>query len=141
MKKQEQCGMLIKQIHDGLEKNANNALREDNITMAQIGTLIELSNAYQHELTLKELEKRLHVAQPTAAGIVSRLEDKGLVEGFTSKEDKRIKIVRITDSGSNCCVRADTKMHQAEEQLLNGFSEEEKNKFNIYLERVLNNIK
>lgn len=141
MKKREQCGMLIKQIHDGLEKNANNALREDNITMTQIGTLIELSNAPNRELTLKELEKRLHVAQPTAAGIVSRLEDKGLVEGAAGREDKRIKIVHITKCGLNCCTNADTKMHQAEEQLLDGFSEEEKENFNNYLERVLNNIK
>lgn len=141
MEKREQCGMLIKQIHDGLEKNANNALRDDNITMTQIGALIELSNAPQHELALKELERRLHVAQPTAVGIVSRLEDKGLVEGFSSKEDKRIKIVHITESGLNSCLKADTKMHQAEEQLLDGFSEEEKNNFNNYLGRVLNNIK
>ena len=141
MRKQKQCGMLIKQIHDGLEKNANNALRDDNITMTQIGTLIELSSAPKRELTLKELEKRLHVAQPTAAGIVSRLEDKGLVEGLAGREDKRVKIVRITESGLNCCVKADTKMHQAEEQLLDGFSEEEKENFNNYLERVLNNIK
>jgi Transcriptional regulators len=141
MKKQKQCGMLIKQIHDGLEKNANNALRDDNITMTQIGTLIELSNAPQHELTLKELEKRLHVAQPTAAGIVSRLEEKGLVEGFAGREDKRIKIVHITESGLNSRKKADNKMQQAEKQLLAGFSEEEKENFNNYLERVLNNIK
>jgi len=141
MKNHEECGMLIKQIHDGLEKNANNALREDNLTMTQIGTLIELNGEPQHELTLKELEKRMHVAQPTAAGIVSRLEDKGLVEGYISKEDKRIKIVHLTESGAKSCEQADIKMHQAEKQLLEGFSKAEKEAFYDYLERVLNNIK
>ena len=63
------------------------------------------------------------------------------MEGFAGREDKRIKIVHITESGLNSRKKADNKMQQAEKQLLAGFSEEEKENFNNYLERVLNNIK
>ena len=33
---QNSCGACIKQIHDALEKNANNALRHQDLTMAQV---------------------------------------------------------------------------------------------------------
>ena len=64
---------LLKQIHDGVEKQANNSLRSQGLTLAQVGALIELRSIPEKQLTLKELEKRLHVAQSTAAGIVARL--------------------------------------------------------------------
>ncbi len=82
MKERVTCVALIKQIHDGLEKQANNSLRSQDLTMSQVGVLIELRFSLEKQMTLKELERRLHVAQPTAAGIVARLEQKGFVEGF-----------------------------------------------------------
>ena len=39
---QDTCGALIKQIHDELEKNANNTMRADGITMAQCTLLLTL---------------------------------------------------------------------------------------------------
>ena len=76
----EMYGVFIKQIHDELEKQTNNQLRSADLTMAQVGTLVILNRSPEGRMPLKELEKRLHVAQSTALGIVSRLERKGLVE-------------------------------------------------------------
>ena len=91
LKKCLTCGTLIKQIHDGLEKQANNSLRPQDLTMAQVRVLIELRFAPERQMALKELERRLHVAQSTAAGIVARLEQKGFVESFGDANDRRIK--------------------------------------------------
>ena len=93
---QDSCGTLLKQIHDALEKQANNSLRADGLTMAQVGVLLMLDRAEHRQMPLKELEKALHVAQSTAAGIVSRLEQKGLVESFGDAEDRRVKVVRLS---------------------------------------------
>ena len=72
------CGLLIKQINDELRKNANNALRPQDMTLAQLDALVELDRAPQGRRALKELEQLLHVAQSTAAGIMTRLERRGL---------------------------------------------------------------
>ena len=104
------CGRLLKQIHDGLEKQANNDLRTHDLTMAQVSVLMLLNDADKETLTLKEIEKALHVAQSTSAGIVSRLEQKGFVESFGDAEDKRIKLVRITQTGRQCCGEARANM-------------------------------
>ncbi|MGB0113269.1 MAG: MarR family transcriptional regulator [Ilumatobacteraceae bacterium] len=48
---------------------------------------------------MKELAVRLRVDPSTATRAVQRLEDAGLVERFTSPEDGRVVLVRITDEG------------------------------------------
>lgn len=140
MTDQNSCGALIKQMHDTLERNANNALRARGITMTQCGALLALYDAPEGQLTLKELESRLRVAQSTAAGIVCRLEQKGLVEGLGSPEDRRVKLARITPAGIACCLRAEQDIQQTEERLLSGLTETERDIFLVLLKKVRNTL-
>lgn len=137
---QNTCGAIIKQIHDELEKNANNILRPQGLTMAQVGALLALKDMPEGQCSLKEMEQLLHVAQSTAAGIVVRLEQKGLVEGFGSSEDKRIKMVRITSAGEECCFQARQSMEATEKKLLYGLTETESSIFNSLLVKVRDSI-
>lgn len=82
MKEDTSCGMLIKQINSALEKNANNTLRKQDLTFAQVSALLAIRDFPVQRISLKELEKILHVAQSTTAGIIYRLEQKGLVTAF-----------------------------------------------------------
>ena len=66
-------GLLIKHIHDSLEKKANNELRDKDLTLMQVPILIKLKHAVNREMTMKEIKHRFHVAQSTTAGIVSRM--------------------------------------------------------------------
>ena len=122
-------GQLIKLLHDRLEKQANNTLRGKDLTMMQISVLMELQKAEQKQRSMKELERKFCVAQSTVAGIISRLEQKGFVEAFGEASDKRIKLVHITLDGEACCREAAGYMAEAE-QMLHGFSEDEKAIFN-----------
>lgn len=134
------CGLLIKQINDELRKNANNALRHQDMTIAQLDALVELDRAPAGQRSLKELEQILHVAQSTAAGIVSRLEQKGFVEGFGDVEDRRVKLVRITPTGTAC---VNTVLHfraEAEEKLLSGLTETERAIFYTLLKKVRDSL-
>ena len=139
--KHNPCGLLIKQIHDSLEKQSNNELRSKDLTMTQVTVLLLLNDAPDKKYSLKELEKVLQVAQSTAAGVISRLEQKGVVEGFSDPSDKRIKMVKLTHRGEECCLDAKKSMDDAEKRLLSGLSEEEKLIFNDLLEKVNNNMK
>ena len=89
--KRNSCGTLIKQIHNELEKNTNNMLRPQELTTAQADALMILSQSPEKQMSLKELERTLHVAQSTAAGIVNRLEQRGYIGGFGDEADKRVK--------------------------------------------------
>lgn len=136
MRKENTCGAILKQIHDALEKNANNGLRSQGITMVQVSMLMALEDAPDGQRSLKELEQLFHVAQSTTAGVVARLEQKGLVEGFKSSEDKRIKMVRITSAGRECCRHTEQHMIEMEERLVSGLTEEENSMLYSLLQKV-----
>ena len=140
MENPQDCGLLMKQINDELRKNANNALRHQDLTIVQLDTLLELERAPEGQRSLKELEHILHVAQSTAAGIVARLEQKGLVEGFGDAEDRRIKRVRITPAGTACIQAAQHHRVEAEERLLSGLTETERDIFYALLKKVRDSL-
>ena len=50
----EMYGVFIKQIHDELEKQINNQLRSEDLTMAQVGTLVILNRTSESRMPLKE---------------------------------------------------------------------------------------
>lgn len=79
------CGELIKRINDIIEKNANNNLNKEDITVSQFKMLIRLNETSDGSFTLKELEKYFGVAQSTIAGIASRLEKNSWYTGTRTR--------------------------------------------------------
>ena len=136
-----QNGFLIKQIHDRLEKRANNALRSQGLTLMQMSVLMALQETEEGQLSMKAMERHFQVAQSTIAGIVARLEQKGFVEAFGDASDKRIKLVRITPEGNACCEEGSYYREEAEETLLQGFTKEERAILNALLVRAADNVK
>ncbi|MBD5161583.1 MAG: MarR family transcriptional regulator [Oscillibacter sp.] len=134
------CGRLIKQIHDEIQKTVNNALRSQDMTLAQLEALLELDQAPENQLSLKELERRLHIAQSTTAGIIMRLEQKGFVEGFGDSGDRRIKLVRLTPAGADCLILAQESRTEIEGKLLSGLTETERHIFFTLLKKVRNTL-
>jgi len=131
---------MIKQIHDYMEKNANNNLRSQGLTMAQVGALMELHSTEERQMSLKELERRLHIAQSTAAGIVVRLEQKGFLESFGDATDRRVKMVRMTPKGEKCFQSAEENMKCADEKLLGSLTMEERMTLLHLLKKVCDGI-
>lgn len=133
-------GFCIKQIHDRMEKLANNAMRPSGLTMTQFSVLLTLQNSLEKEMPMKELEHSFGIAQSTVAGIVSRLEQKGFVEALGDASDKRVKRVHITTAGEKCCAEAAYHKEEADQKLLSGFSDAEREEFHTLLERAVKNL-
>ncbi len=131
---------LFKQIHDALEKSVNNGIREMGLTFSQASVLRILSNASGCQMSMKELEKALHVAQSTTARIVLNMERNGLVDSFGDASDKRVKYIRLTEKGKTLNEVARQKKDADETAMYSGFSEEEKQLFFSMLERIKRNI-
>lgn len=134
------CGALIKHIHDEMQKIANNAMRADDLTMTQCGALVHLALAPGGELTLKELEKKLQVAQSTAAGIAVRLEQKRFVESMASADDKRVKRLHITAQGEARVRKAWKQTMAAEQRLLSPLDSNEREMLLQLLKKVNDNL-
>ena len=136
MSKNYSCGALLKQIHDIMEKNANNVLREQELTISQSGVLVLLDEKEGKTASFKELEKDFGVSQPTMVGILNRLVQKDLVEILTDSEDKRIRKAHLTQKGADKCKEGYKHMNSAEEQLLKSLTNNEKKEFNRLLLKV-----
>ena len=136
MPKNYSCGTLLKQIHDIMEKNANNVLREQDLTISQSGVLVLLDEKEGKTASFKELEKDFGVSQPTMVGILNRLAQKDFVEILTDSEDKRIRKAHLTQKGADKCKEGYKHMNSAEEQLLKSLTNNEKKEFNRLLLKV-----
>lgn len=119
-------GWYIKRIDNALEKEANSNLQSLNLTMQQNRVLILLAHAEGNTLSLKTLEERFCAAQSTVAGLITRLEKKGLVEGLQDPSDKRVKLVRLTEEGIRVNAQSRQMVVNSEERLTALLTEDEK---------------
>ena len=81
----------------------------------------------------------IHGDEQTLA--TTRLEKKGLVEGFTDPRDRRIKHVRLTESGAEMRQTCHKDILQSEKRMSAGMTEEEKQLFLQCLQKVYENLK
>jgi len=134
-------GWYIKRIDNALEKEANGNLQALNLTIQQNRVLIQLAHAEGNTLSLKALEERFGAAQSTVAGLVSRLEKKGLVEPLSDPADRRIKLVRLTEEGARLHAVSRQNVVDSEERLTALLTEEEKQMLLTCLKKVYEAVK
>ena len=128
---------LLKQLSESLEAEANTGLRPYGITLSQARLLIELDHAAEGSLTFSQLRDILGVKQPTVWGIVSRLQDKGLVSIGRSDADSRAKTVHIEPAGRDICRASGADMDVHERRLTECLTEGEVAQLVSLLQRML----
>lgn len=129
-------GWYIKRINNALEREANANLQKLNLTLQQNRVLIHLAHAQEHTLSLKTLEEHFGAAQSTIAGLVSRLEKKGLVEALSDPGDKRIKLVKLSEEGARLHAISRSNVVASEERLTALLTDEEKQTLLTCLRKV-----
>lgn len=134
-------GWFIKRIDNALEKEANGNLQALNLTMQQNRVLILLAHAEEHTLSLKALEEHFGAAQSTVAGLVSRLEKKGLIEALNDPADRRVKLARLTEEGVKLHAQSRQMVVDSEERLTSLLSEAEKEVLLTCLRKVYEAVK
>lgn len=131
-----EIGELIRLIAGTLKKNADNKLRESNLTIGQVGAILTLSKAENHTLSFKELERLTHTSQPVNVGIISRLEDKGFVKTAVNPDDRRERYATLTEKGKSRAEEAENDIEASTSAIFSVLSEEEK----AELKRILNKV-
>lgn len=130
------CCAQIKMINDALERQANSLFSGSGLTLMQASVLVELDAAEGNVRSLKWLERKFGVSQPTMHGIVSRLSQKGLVTTYPNPEDAREKFVQATGEGIVKGRQGLSYMDTAEEKLLETLEPEERGELARLLGKV-----
>lgn len=134
------AGEILKQINDELAKRANNALKKDGLTFSQASVITLLGEKNGAGMSIKELSSAMCVAQPTMTGIVDRMKEKDIVYSTGAVDDRRIRMIRLTEKGEGCLKNASENKKLAEKEFLEGLTKDEKQQLISLLEKVKNNL-
>ena len=132
-------GYQFKLISDKLKVHADADLKNQGLTLAQSRVLTFL-NEQDGIATQKEIEDYLQVSHPTVLGLVSRMEQNELVETWFDPENRRNKMVRLTEKSKKIGENMDEVTEQHDKALLNGLSEQEQAELNRMLNIILKNL-
>ncbi|MGQ2374723.1 MarR family winged helix-turn-helix transcriptional regulator [Companilactobacillus zhachilii] len=128
----------ILELANKLVATRNQHIRMLNITTYQADTLNFFAD-YPNS-TISNLKDFQHIKHQSAQAITQKLNEKGLVELTENPNDHRAKLVSLTDAGRTMRNHLQENGSHTGEQLLNGFSDEEKAQFLALIERSVNNL-
>lgn len=134
-------GFLIKLVHDALDRTINRELESVRLTNSQLAVLTFFQFRGDANTTIRDIQEYLNVSHPTAAGLVKRLEQKGFVHLLVDPDDKRARIVRLTDAARAEFATDTRSTTELEELMMKGLDPDERNQLRSLLLRVYQNIK
>lgn len=109
----------IKYISDRVRQRADNNLKSHGITLSQVRVLRFLDENGGSS-SQKEIESFLQVSHPTVVGLVSRMEQSGILSTSVCQSDKRNKIVSVTDKGVQLSYDLQKYMADLENSMFDG---------------------
>lgn len=122
--KKKSIGGIIKYISDKVRQKADNNLKDHNVTLSQVRVLNFLWRE-NGSCSQKQIEDFLQVSHPTVVGLVSRMEQSGYIQTSVSPDDKRNKIVTVTDSGMSLACELCRYMEDIDKRMLVGLTDEQ----------------
>ena len=116
-----------------------------NLKMENIGLTSQQSDALiaifrNPEITASQLKEHLGLSQSTVAGIIARLESKGLIEKCSVEGDARKAVLVPTEQGRSLEEPLKEIALDTQQFLIDGMSETEQTEFSRLLDIALNNM-
>lgn len=125
----------IKKIFFNVKNGINEKMKEYNITAAQTILLEYLNENQNKTIILKNICDYLSLKHSTVISILKRLEEKELITRKTNYTSE----ISITKNGIKMVETCGIKKGFVDDTLLKGFTEEEIEKLNEFLDRINNN--
>lgn len=135
---EQDYGLMIKQISDRMSAAADASFRRHGLTSSQANVLGYLS-ARGGEATQKEIAGHLGVAHTTVLGLVSRLTQAGFLTWYPGKNDKRSRVICMTERAWKLDDVLARERQEQEARLVSGLDAQERDEFRRMLEKVCRN--
>ena len=131
----DDLGYLIKQISDKMRADADAAFRKHGLTYSQVHVL-SFVQACGGSTTQKEIEIYLDVSHPTIVGLVSRLEKSGFVTSYVDENNRRNKIVCVTEKAQQTRESLEIERKKKERRLEQALGQQEREQLMYLLSRL-----
>ncbi|MFC0524244.1 MarR family winged helix-turn-helix transcriptional regulator [Pontibacillus salicampi] len=131
-------GYHINVVSHFLQNKYNHKLAQYDMTSSQAKVLYFLAD--YGEQVQSELQDRLYIKGSSMNGLIESLLKKDLIARRPSEEDRRAKLVRLTDKGKALEADLWNVIEGLENQLAEGFEEEEVQVLISWLKRMKQNM-
>lgn len=137
---QRNSGFYIKRISDYVEANANSELEQYGLTWSQARVLSFLLKRKDQVTIQKDIEDFFEIKHPTVIGILQRMEAKGLIVSEVDPQDKRQRIITLTESTFELESKLENHVDSAEKRMFEDMTKEEVDTLRKLLYKVYKNI-
>lgn len=137
----ERIGNLIKEIQQAVSRERNRYWAKYGLTASQTDVLLYILRNTEEEINQVDIKRRLHLSNPTVAGIIKRLEARGFIEKRPSKKDARYNAICPTEKAIEEHRRGMENPQQIDTKFLEGLSQQECDDLERSLGIVLHNMR
>lgn len=138
---ERQGGFLISKIKSIGGRRFDKILQQKNIDAFNGAQGKILYCLWQGEkMTATELSKKSGLAKTTLSAMLARMDEQGLIAIEESPTDKRSVTISLTPAAETLRAEYDNVTREIENIYYKGFTEEEVEQFESYLNRILNNL-
>ncbi|MBZ0215182.1 MAG: MarR family transcriptional regulator [Fimbriimonadaceae bacterium] len=128
-------GYLVRRLHQIHVGLFTEECKSFDITAIQYGLLTVLYSG--NALDQVTLATEVGIDRTSGADVMRRLERRGLLVRIPSEEDRRAKLVQITDEGKALVRKMQSSMERAQERLIEPLTAKEQEEFNRLLQKII----
>jgi DNA-binding MarR family transcriptional regulator len=133
---------FLSAFHDWMELFMHRSMRghmhyarEKGLSRSMLGTLFHLS--HKDHAGVNDLSEHLGVSNAAASQMLERLVDEGMIQRIENPDDRRMKMITLTDKGSRIIKESISARCGWLEDLSGNFSEEEKEQITSAMELII----
>jgi DNA-binding MarR family transcriptional regulator len=129
----------LRRVNRLVQQAGDRIAREHGLTMQQWELLARLTRA-EAPVDQARLACGMHVSAPTLTALVDAVSERGLVERQPHPDDRRRRLVVLTDDGRSQLQRTPHVGRSVGQRMLAGFSREERDQLAVLLQRCAENL-
>lgn len=130
----------LKMLQKTFEERRNKHLLKYNLTSSQQEILFYLGFHEGEPIHQREIEKWFRLKNPTVTGILNRLEEKGFIVRKTKEDDKRFRMIELTEKSRCLMQEMCEEMWQMDDKIYSCMTAEERSQLSGLLDRILNSL-
>lgn len=137
---EEPVGRILQRAAKRFRHLGDENLLNHGITMSQLKVIAFISRKEEDAVYQKELEEAFEIRRSSVAEILKKMEKSGLIQRESVPGDARAKRLSLTDRGRELDESLRSFIVSLEEEMLQGFSPEERESLKGYLVRLIENL-
>ena len=133
----DRIGILIKKASLELEKTALSILSQYDMTLTQYKIIVYLYNAPPMSTRQVDLERAYSMTNPSVTSVLHTLEKKDLIHRAENAEDRRSKVISLTQKSLDLRDELDAAGDRLEEAFTKNLSSAERSEMIVLLTKML----